>query len=112
MTLPPAIQETRYVRPRPLSELLAKFTEVLVYPSYRIQSDDIELIVLSLRAAIERHDELLDAGRFLLDLIDQVYGTDNEDMGLPDEADYRRHRAVIESAMRQVALTTVGSNDD
>ena len=40
-------------------------------------------------------DALQQAAVFMLVLVDQYYGTDHE-FDIPDEAEFRRHRAVIE----------------
>lgn len=42
-------------------------------------------------------DALAEAGAFMLELVDQYYGTDHE-FDIPEEAEFRRHRAVIEAA--------------
>jgi hypothetical protein len=40
---------------------------------------------------------LREAAVFMLELVDQYYGTDHE-FDIPEEAEFRRHRTVIESA--------------
>lgn len=42
-------------------------------------------------------DDLSAAAAFMLELVDQYYGTDHE-FDIPEEAEFRRHRAVIEGA--------------
>jgi len=48
--------------------------------------------------ANERANALAEAGAFMLDLVDQYYGTDHE-FDIPEEAEFRRHRAVIDAAI-------------
>jgi len=40
-------------------------------------------------------EEVAAAARFMSDLVDEVYGTDNDPSEMPEEAEFRRHRAVI-----------------
>ena len=44
-------------------------------------------------------DDLATAAAFMLELVDQYYGTDHE-FDIPEEAQFRYHRAVIEEATR------------
>jgi hypothetical protein len=47
-------------------------------------------------------DVVIDAAGFMLDLVDEYYGTDHE-FDLPEEAPFRHHRAVIEAALARQA---------
>jgi hypothetical protein len=40
-------------------------------------------------------DDLLTAARYMRDLVDEVYGTDNDPSDIPEEADFRRHSAAL-----------------
>jgi hypothetical protein len=44
-------------------------------------------------------DDLTAAAVFMLDLVDQYYGTDHE-FDIPEEAEFRYYRAVIVAALR------------
>jgi len=72
-------------------------TQALVdFNAMLVDRHDLLAARVATPAASER---LRDAALFMLDLVDQYYGTDHE-FDIPEEAEFRRHCAVIERLVR------------